>query len=259
MDSDTLLGAVIPLGLTLTILGLTLSPNWLLVFGVIVLLLYLYPPRGCISSFTNKPLSQKEDFKRIRAGSNSYKVHEDLEQPALAAEKLDQLNTKAKALIASMYDRYIADRTGLSQIDPRFRNIVKDGVIAMKNNFVTTNLEENIPSRSGGDTSYVIDKGDVFAVCLRDPNNSNRVDSDMNTLTFVMLHELSHLFTPTYGHDRAFWSNFSFVLSEAVRLGIYTPVNYKSSPTPYCGMVVSYSPLFDPSVPSYTLKSTKLN
>ncbi|KAG6969307.1 hypothetical protein JG688_00005354, partial [Phytophthora aleatoria] len=128
---------------------------------------------------------------------------------------MDQLNMKATALIAYMYNRYVIDPAGLDQIAPPYRKTVKTGVLAMQNNFVSTNLEENIPARSRGDTSYVVEKGDIFAVCLRDPNNGDRVDLEANTLTFVMIHELTHSFTPTYGHDQAFWNNFKFVLSEA--------------------------------------------
>jgi len=261
MDSDTLFGVVIPLGLTLTTFGLTLAPVWMVVFGTIVLMLWLLPPPGLenclrrrIDFFSQHPQSQslrKEEFKRIRAGGNLYKVHEDLDQPVLAAETLDRLNTVAGKLIQFLEGRYIKNPAGLNAIAPQHRETVKSGVIALRKNFRTASLEENIPARSGGDTSYVIDKGTTFAMCLRDPAKNNQVDSDGNTLVFVLLHELTHLFTATYGHDQTFWNNFGFVLGEAVEAGLYEPVDYARRMTPYCGIKVSYSPFYDRSLPSY--------
>jgi predicted metal-dependent hydrolase len=65
----------------------------------------------------------------------------------------------------------------------------------------------------------------------------------MNTIMFVMLHEMAHLMTETIGHTQEFWGNFKRVLGDAVKLGIYTPVNYAQYPTPYCGMTITDSPL----------------
>ena len=38
---------------------------------------------------------------------------------------------------------------------------------------------------------------------------------DENTLTFVALHELSHVMTVSVGHKQEFWDNFKFILKES--------------------------------------------
>lgn len=197
--------------------------------------------------------SRPEGFTSIKVGSNAYKVHEDLENPHKAAVAMDKLNAKAKKLIQHLINKYIANANNINMIKKNKRKIVLHGIKAMKKNFKTANLEENIPERSGGDTSYVIDKGEVFAMCLRDPKKNNQLQENENDLTFVLIHELAHLFTSTYGHDTLFWNNFNFLLKEAVSINLYTPVDYKKTGSPYCGIVVSYSPLFDKSLTNYYL------
>jgi predicted metal-dependent hydrolase len=197
--------------------------------------------------------STAESFESIRVGNNSYKVHEDLDNPKFAAETMDALNQVAQQLISLLNNKYINNEQGIDSIKPQYRDIVRKGIISLKKNFKTANMEENIPERSGGDTSYVIDKGDVFAMCLRDPKNNNIVDvsNNMNELKFVLIHEMAHLFTSTFGHDSLFWNNFKFMLEEATIAGIYTPINYKKNKKPYCGIVISYSPIYDADLKEY--------
>ncbi len=68
---------------------------------------------------------------------------------------------------------------------------------------------------------------------------------DLNTLTFVALHELSHIMTKSVGHKQEFWQNFKFVLENAKEAGIYDPVDYKKKPAEYCGMTISDNPYYD--------------
>ncbi len=198
----------------------------------------------------NAQFKQVEGFAKVKAGDTSYKVHEDLDNPQGAAETMHELNKVATKLIDHLQVKYI-DENRLDMIDTKYQKIVKKGIQAMKKNFKAANMEENIPERSGGDTSYVIDKGDVFAMCLRDPRNNNKLDDKFNNLVFVLLHELTHLFTSTYGHDTLFWNNFRFILQEATAIDLYTPVDYKRTGSPYCGIVVTYSPLYDVSLKDY--------
>jgi len=206
---------------------------------------------GCIDYFEGGRELGREGFAQVRAGSNSYKVHEDLENPEGAAQIMDKLNTAATQLLNHLEGKYIKDSAGKTLIKPEYWEVVKTGVKAAKKNFKTANLEENIPERSGGDTSYVINKGSVFAMCLRDPRNGNKLDEKFNDLVFVLVHEISHLFCKEWGHSIVFWENFNFVLNEAVEIGLYKPTDYKKHGSPYCGIDISYSPLFDPKLTNY--------
>jgi hypothetical protein len=66
---------------------------------------------------------------------------------------------------------------------------------------------------------------------------------DENTVMFVILHEMAHLMTESIGHLPEFWSNFRRILGDAVRVGIYRPVNYAHTPMPYCGKMITDSPI----------------
>ena len=68
---------------------------------------------------------------------------------------------------------------------------------------------------------------------------------DIETLTFVALHELSHVMTLSVGHKQEFWQNFKFVLENAKAAGIYHPVDYKKQPKEYCGMKINDNPYYD--------------
>lgn len=247
---------------------LKLAVASMLLLGVLLIIInHFVPFTHCKSkdSYTNHPgqninsnvfSGTVEAFESIRVGANSYKVHEDLTDPKFAAQTMDQLNTTAQKLIRLLNSKYIDNQQGMDSIKPEYRDIVSKGIVSVTKNFKAANMEENIPERSGGDTSYVIDKGDVFAMCLRDPNNNNLVDvsNDMNELNFVLIHEMAHLFTSTFGHDTMFWNNFKFMLQEASIAGLYTPINYKKNKQPYCGIVISYSPLYDSDLKEYVIR-----
>ena len=67
---------------------------------------------------------------------------------------------------------------------------------------------------------------------------------DINTLTFVALHELTHLMTTSIGQKKEFWDNFKFMLENATEDGIYDAVDYAKSPSEYCGLTIDSNPLF---------------
>ena len=51
--------------------------------------------------------------------------------------------------------------------------------------------------------------------------------------------------TKSIGHKPEFWENFRFLIEEAVKLKIYTPIDYKKTKQPYCGMDITDNPYFD--------------
>jgi len=100
---------------------------------------------------------------------------------------------------------------------------------------------ENDP-KAGEDTSYVVNKGDQFAICLRD--KQTKKIHDYNLLQFVTIHELTHLGNLDFGHGYSFWAWMKFMLIQAKESGLYTPVNYKTNPITYCGLDVNFSPYY---------------
>lgn len=91
-------------------------------------------------------------------------------------------------------------------------------------------------------TSYSINKGEKIIFCLRSRDGKNEL-VDLNTMTFVALHELAHIATVSIGHTAEFWDNFRWILGEAINIGVYKDRDYKKSPQPYCGITITDSPL----------------
>jgi hypothetical protein len=94
-------------------------------------------------------------------------------------------------------------------------------------------------------TAYSENKGEKLAFCLNvnKADNSNLID--INTLTFVAIHELSHVMTKSIGHKTEFWDNFKFLLKCAKEAGIHNPEDYKEKPKEYCGMTIRDNPYYD--------------
>jgi len=95
-------------------------------------------------------------------------------------------------------------------------------------------------------TAYSENKGEKIAFCLN-KNKKKGEDEliDINTLTFVALHELSHIMTKSVGHKQEFWENFKYLLEKAKNAQIYTPIDYNKNPSEYCGMTLNDNPYFD--------------
>ena len=93
-------------------------------------------------------------------------------------------------------------------------------------------------------TAYSENKGEKLAFCVDKKKGGTKL-IDINTLTFVAIHELSHVMTESEGHKQEFWQNFKFMLEQAKASGIYNPVDYKKNPQPYCGMDITDNPYYD--------------
>jgi len=108
--------------------------------------------------------------------------------------------------------------------------------------FNPKSISETLPTSEL--TAYSENKGEKIAFCL---NTTKAGDTliDINTLTFVAIHELSHIMTTTIGHKQEFWQNFKFLLENAKESNIYIPVDYKKQSTEYCGLTINDNPYYD--------------
>lgn len=86
-------------------------------------------------------------------------------------------------------------------------------------------------------TSYTVNKGEKIVFCLR----SKILDQihDINTIMYVVIHEMAHVACPEYGHTKLFKEIFKFFLVESAKINIYTIRNYSINPQQYCGMTIS--------------------
>jgi len=154
-----------------------------------------------------------------------YKV-QNLPDKQEACERLSKIRTNLENLI----QLYKSDPS--TMLDPRIKILVS--------RFNSDNFSEN--DLTANSTSYSENKGEKIVVCIRDKAPPYKF-ADENTVMFVLLHEMAHLMTTTVGHTPEFWANFKRILHDAVQCGIYTPVNYTKTPTPYCGMTITDSPI----------------
>jgi hypothetical protein len=120
----------------------------------------------------------------------------------------------------------------------------KDNVSRLVKNFNPQKIVEILPTSSY--TAYSENKGEKLAFCLNPSKKGDKNNMiDQHTLTFVALHELSHICTKSIGHKTEFWENFKFLLKEAKEAGIHEPTNYKDKPVNYCGLKITDSPFFE--------------
>jgi hypothetical protein len=117
-----------------------------------------------------------------------------------------------------------------------------EDVQRLKKNFNPTRISETLPTSEH--TAYSENKGEKIAFCLNTTKEGNKL-IDLNTLTFVAIHELSHVMTKSEGHKQVFWQNFKFLLENAKESKIYQPVDYKKKPQEYCGMKITDNPYYD--------------
>ena len=144
----------------------------------------------------------------------------------LAADLLATTTTNMKSLVDDVNEKF-PDRDNV-------RRLVK--------NFNPKKVKEILPTSKY--TAYSENKGESLTFCTTKTREGDSL-IDQNSLTFVALHELSHIATKSVGHTTEFWENFKFILENAVDIGIYKPIDYKNNPKGYCGMNITDNPYYD--------------
>jgi hypothetical protein len=119
--------------------------------------------------------------------------------------------------------------------DERIKRLVK--------NMSSTIIEE--APHVDNESTYTINKGELIKICLREKKDAKPFHS-VNTLMFVILHELAHVISKSIGHTGEFMENFRFLLREAPKYNIdYEPVDYSENKMTYCGVDVTHNPYYN--------------
>ena len=100
-----------------------------------------------------------------------------------------------------------------------------------------TTIYENNPDSEL--TSYSVNKGEEVVFCLKSKKTGEY--HNINLLLYVALHEMAHMACPEIGHGELFKKIFKFLTLEAIKIKIYTKVDYNDKPVEYCGMNLSSS------------------
>lgn len=144
----------------------------------------------------------------------------------LAADLLAETAGRCKLLVKYLNDKYPDD----------------DKVKRLTNKFDPEVLCETLPTSTY--TAYSENKGEKIAFCLNKKKNGTQL-IDINTLTFVAIHELAHIMTISEGHNQIFWQNFKFLLVNAYEANLCVPVDYKNEPVEFCSMKITDNPYYD--------------
>jgi hypothetical protein len=191
--------------------------------------LFYYLIAGIIVIVSLKIYSESEQYQLkcviSEKDGNRYCVRER-DQLDKAADLLASVTQKCQQMVEYMKARHPADE--------RVKLLVEG--------FNPKTISETLPTSEL--TAYSENKGEKVAFCLNKRKNGTKL-IDLNTLTFVALHELSHIMTVSVGHKQEFWQNFKFLLENAKEAGIYNPVDYKRTPQDYCGMKITDNPYYD--------------
>jgi len=160
----------------------------------------------------------------------TYRVR-DMPDKQEAADLLAKLRLKLTTLCDHLEKKY-PDKMQVKQIITNFRSD--------PNRFL-----EATPDAAH--TSYSVNKGEEIHLCLRQRSGADESLVQENVMTFVALHELSHVCTESVGHGPDFWNNFGWLLKEAEALGIYRYTDFQAQPVTYCGVSITDSPRYDPA------------
>jgi hypothetical protein len=110
-------------------------------------------------------------------------------------------------------------------------------IVRLWNKFNPRKISETLPTSTM--TAYSENKGEKLAFCLNKRKENNEELIDENTLTYVALHELSHIMTKVVDHKQEFWDNFKFILKDAVETKMWIYVDYSKTPEGFCGMEIT--------------------
>lgn len=136
------------------------------------------------------------------------------------AEFLSSLDEKANNIIQYMYDNNLPNEEITKRTYSRFN-------------------KSNIGETPHGDpaAAYTINKGDIY-ICLITNNKFN----NENDAFFVILHELAHVMSDSFGHGDEFQINFKFITKLAVKLNLWKDPKYENGNIDYCGVNITNSP-----------------
>ena len=183
---------------------------------------------SCVEGFVNSITDS--NFKNIENVTTSldggqYAVQSEYHDKHEAAEMIAELNNIIIHFIKHLRQKY--------PNDPR--------VIRIVNKYNPKVIMEGNPFNKENSTSYSISKGEQLVWCVR--SKKDKQIHEKNLLMFVILHELSHIASKSYGHNEEFITNFKFILQEAIAEGIYVRENFFAKPREYCGMTIKTTPV----------------
>ena len=137
------------------------------------------------------------------------------------ADFLANLDIKAENITKDMYTDNYPNKEIASRLYSRFKN---------------SSIDETPPNDNGA--AYTINKGPI-SICIQKKDGTFHNGEDA---FFVILHELAHIMSNSYGHGKEFQDNFDYIIKYAVKKNYWKDKEYENKPTDYCGVNITSSP-----------------
>ncbi|AYV81263.1 MAG: hypothetical protein Harvfovirus23_15 [Harvfovirus sp.] len=191
--------------------------TWIFIFITVTILAIIY-----IKYSHTGVLYVKSDI------NNEYYLVRDLQDKQLAANLLATIKTNMLNLTNYLFSHkdskdFLQYRPYIEQLHERIKHVI-----------IMESSEDSIY------TSYSVNKGEEIIFCLRSRAIKDQLHK-LNLLMYVVLHEMSHVACPEYGHTPLFKQIFAFITKNAITLGIYHKINFETQPEEYCGLTITDS------------------
>lgn len=171
---------------------------------------------------------QNHDVTYVKSDiDGEYYLVRDLDDKQQASNLLARIKKSIIMLTNHLYSnkdtKYIEYQQYIVQLHYRIKNVV-----------VIESSEDSVY------TSYSINKGEQIVFCLRSRRIKNQIHK-FNLLMYVVLHEMSHVACPEYGHTPLFKRIFAFITGVSIEIGLYQKIDFANGPTEYCGLIITDS------------------
>ena len=151
---------------------------------------------------------------------NNYYYVSNLDNKQEIADTLAQIKLNIKYLL-----KYLKEKN-----NEEYKEYIKN----LENNINSVDILENIDEYNY--TSYSVNKGEELVLCVK--NQKTKKIYDINLIMYVVLHEISHIMCPEYGHGKLFKKIFNYITNEAINCGIYKDIDFENNPKEYCGLII---------------------
>jgi len=165
---------------------------------------------------------------------NSVHLVRNLPDREKAADMIAEIKNRFRKLVNFLMNKFKDDKQNFTRVN------------RLKRKFNPDNIQESSPHSKY--TSFSVNKGEELHFCIRpkDKKLAQKIQfHKINTLMFVGIHELAHIMSVSYGHNKEFYKNFVFLLKQSIELGIYKKQNYRKKKEKFCGIEINNTPLSD--------------
>ena len=162
----------------------------------------------------------------------------NLDDKQEAANLLSEISIKLTTLVKHFKTNTVESIIEQCNVKTDKDKLAED-ITRLISNYNPNKIKESTPDAKY--TSYSVNKGEELVFCIRIKKEGEKL-MPLNTMTFVALHELSHLMTKSIGHTPEFWENFKIILQIAICKGLYNHVDFNNNPQKYCGIEITDTP-----------------